>query len=318
MDMQPTAEVSQPAGDFNGRLEAWLQSDDDAPESAPTESDAGDETGESAPDQSLEAESEDARQEEAEQEDEAVLELDGEEVKLPKDVAEKVQTIKKRLEADYTRKTQEAAEMKRNAIGLQQQLQTQAQFQQSHLAELVQFQSVVNQLKQYDNVDWQALADQDIVTFTKHKEIRDQLRYQAQAMQGDLVQKQQESEGMRAQAIQQARKVCIETVQNALPNYDAAMDAKAVSAAERLAKKFRLPFDVNSLSQSIDPMTWIGLTELAKYYELLDKRGEVKKQVADTPKLGVKANVQKPNESRDAKRRALLKAGRIREAAALT
>lgn len=311
MDMQPS-EVS--GGDVHERFDAWLNSDEpatsDEPVNEQTEVEGQSETIEAA--DSVEEQPEADSESEAEV---AKVELDGEEIELPKDVAEKVTTIKKRLEADYTRKTQEAAELKKSAIAMQQQVQVQAQFSQQHMAEVVQYQTIVNQLKQYDGVDWAALAEADIVQFNKHKEIRDQLRYEAQKMGNDLGQKFQQTQEMQTQAINQARKVCIETVQSAIPEYDSAMDQKAVKAAERLAKKFKLPFDANLLSQSTDPMTWIGLTELAKYYDILDKRGEVKKQVADAPKLSVQAKPQKSQTSRDEKRRALLKAGRIREAA---
>jgi hypothetical protein len=315
MDMQPS-EVS--GGDIHERLESWLNS----PEEPATEESADiAETGtqDQAQPETLEAEEPEGQAEAGGETDaeSTVVEVDGEEFDLPKEVAEKVATVKKRMEADYTRKTQEAAELKRSAVAMQQTLQQQATFQQQNMADLVEYKTVVNQLKEYDKVDWAALAETDIIAFNKHREVRDQLRYQAQQMGDEFGQKFQHTQAQQVQAINQARKSCIETVQNAIPEYDSALDQKAVKAAERLAKKFKLPFDATVLSQSTDPLTWIGLTELAKYYDILDKSGNVKKQVAEAPKLSVKAKPQTQQSNRESKRRELLKAGRIREAAAL-
>lgn len=317
-EMQPqTEEVSESTMDE--RLEAWLQSDDDEAEESEGEvtseqAEAEPEVEESEEDQPDEEEAEDSEDETE------TLTIDGEEVTLPKEVAEKVTKVQKRLEADYTRKTQEAAEMRKSAEQLKQTVEKDAAFYQQNIDLLAEGKSIDAQLKEYESVDWAALAETDIGAYSKHKEIRDGLREQQQKVWQEFNNRktflqQQETEQQKQQYAH-----TVDVVKRAIPDYFEKYDTKVVSVAESLATKYGMTIDKAQLQQmSRDPLVVLGLVELAKYYDLIAKRPESAKKVAEAPKpakLAVKP--QKSSvQSREQKIKSLLAAGRIREAAAL-
>lgn len=317
-EMQPqTEEVSESTMDE--RLEAWLQSDDD--EAEEPEGEVASEQAEAEPEveESDEDQPDDEEAEDSEDETET-LTIDGEEVTLPKEVAEKVTKAQKRLEADYTRKTQEAAEMRKSAEQLKQTVEQDAAFYQQNIDLLAEGKSIDAQLKEYESVDWAALAETDIGAYSKHKEIRDGLRERQQNVWQEFNNRktflqQQETERQKQQYAQ-----TVDVVKRAIPDYFEKYDTKVVSVAESLATKYGMTIDKAQLQQmSRDPLVVLGLVELAKYYDLIAKRPESVKKVADAPKpakLAVKP--QKSSvQSREQKIKSLLAAGRIREAAAL-
>ncbi len=312
-EMQPVQEVS---ADIHERFDNWLSADE------PTEEAEGDD--EQTEIEAKETESEND-QPEAEDEDEdsgddlEVLTIDGEEIALPKEVAEKVTKIQKRLEADYTRKTQEAAEMRKSAEQLQQRVQQDASFNQQNTDLLVEWKSLDMQIKEYDGVDWAALAEQDIGTYSKHKELRDSLRLRQQQVGQEFGNRQQFIESQKAEEHKKQLEYTIATVRKAIPTYDKATDDKAVQTAVKLGEKYGIKVDPQLLSQTRDPLVWIGLVELSKYMDIVDKRPTTNKQVTSAPKTTKSvANTQKPSQqSRDQKIQKLLSQGRIREAALL-
>lgn len=317
MDMPP----SEVSGDIHERFDAWLHSD----EGTTSENEALEETQEGTDEPAeviaSEADSEPeqaAEESEAEDSETETLEIDGEKVELPKDVAEKVTTIKKRLEADYTRKTQEAADMKRQAIEYAQQTQAQEAFQRENFAKLAEWHNANSQLAEYDKIDWQALAQGDYATYQQYRAMRDAARDKVDVLSRELTAKQTENAQRFAQAEHQQRQACINAVRTAIPQYDEAMDKKSVETAQALCKKFKLPFDGAALARSTDPLVWVGLTELSKYYDLLAKRPEVTKKVAAAaPTMGKPTAAPPKQNNREQQIRKLLKQGRIREAAQL-
>lgn len=110
----------------------------------------------------LDAEGEDA---------EVEREWNGKKYLIPKAVAEVADRIeeleqrRKSMEGDYTRKTQEAAEVARatqaQIAKAQQELQLQAQVQRENLAMYARAQAMDEQIAQYRQANWQQLAQAD-------------------------------------------------------------------------------------------------------------------------------------------------------------
>lgn len=314
-EMQPVVkEVSELS--IDDRLEAWLHSDDEVVEGEEVvdseQAEAETAVVESDEDQPTEEEAEDS------EDDNQTLTIDGEEVSLPKDVAEKVTKVQKRLEADYTRKTQEAAEMRKSAEQLKERVEQDATFYQQTTDLLVQGKSIELQLKEYENVDWPALAEQDIGAYSKHKEIRDGLRVQLQVVGQEFSQRQAAITEQQATEENQRHARTVETVTKAIPDYFEKYDKKVIGVAEALATKYGLKIDQDQLKKlSRDPFVVLGLVEISKYHDLLAKRPESVKKVAAVPaKVGAKPQ-KSSTQSRDIKIKSLLAAGRIREAAEL-
>ena len=137
-------------------------------------------------------------------------EVDGVKLRGKKEALEKLKA-ERLMQADYTRKTQEVAEQRRNFDAEREQFQKAAQTHQQYLREIGQLAGIDERLAQFAQVNWQALTDQDPVQALKlHTEFT-----QLQAHKGQLVnaltQKQQaaqqEQQRSTAKQLMEARQV---------------------------------------------------------------------------------------------------------------
>lgn len=284
------------------------------------ESEEVEEVAEAEDEPSAEPESEpeqgEPEEEEAEDSTGEKLVIDGEEFEVPQElrpVAEKLKGLEKSLRADHTRKTQEAAEVRKAAQNFYQQTQQQAQFQQQNIDLLAAMHAAQNELAGYEGVDWATLAETDIAAYSKHKEIRDGLREKAYRINTELAQRQQAMAQQEQDAIQQKRVQTIETVRRAIPTYDEATDQKAVRAAVKLGEKYGIKVDGEYLRSVLDPLVWIGLVELSKYQDLQSRKPEISKKVAEAPRMKPVAPAAKPRTQEAAKR--LKQTGRVEDLA---
>lgn len=126
------------------------------------------------------------------------IEHDGIKAKVPKELKDAF--LRQR---DYTQKTQEVAEMRREAETRQQTLQQQATFQQQNIQEIAQLHAVQGRI-QYINQNLPAIAAQDPVQAQRlHIELT-QLQANAGQLVGSLTQKQQQMQ--LAQQAQDAKR----------------------------------------------------------------------------------------------------------------
>lgn len=241
------------------------------------------------PESSEEAEQAESEEEEGEESDSGEkLVIDGEEFEVPAELAPlaaKLKGLESSLRADHTRKTQEAAEIRKAATNFYQHTQQQAAFQTENIGYLANLTATQDELKQYDNVDWATLAETDIVAYSKHKEIRDGLREKAYRINTELAQRQAFQAQQDEQSRSQKWQATVDTVKRAIPSYDQATDAKAVKAAQALGEKYGIKVDGEQLRQMLDPLVWLGLVELSKYQDLQAKRPEISKRVAEAPRM---------------------------------
>lgn len=96
------------------------------------------------------------------------------------------------MNADYTRKTQEVAEQRRALETQQQQLVQQAQTQQELLQDAAKVVALDDQIKQFEQVDWTALNQQDPVKAQQLWMTFSQLKDTRAAALGQLQQKEQQ------------------------------------------------------------------------------------------------------------------------------
>lgn len=301
------SEIDQDGISINDLADSLGDSDSEFDEATePAEEETGDESTE----EPEEGESEEEEDAESETGDKFVI--DGEEFEVPKElapVAEKLKRYEESVRADYTRKTQEAAEVRKNAEYLQHRVQQEAEFNQQNTDLLVEWRSIDAQLKEYENVDWAALAEQDIGSYSRHKELRDSLRLKQQQLGADYMQRYQYAEQQKAAETQQMRDNTVAIVRKAIPSYDKATDQKAVQTAIALGEKYGLKVDAEALSRNLDPLIWIGLVELSKYHDLVSKRPEISKRVKEAPPAKLSRPAPKTRHQEAEKR---LKSGRGR------
>ncbi len=114
-----------------------------------------------------------ASQEQAEEDDE--IEVDGKKFVMPKSAAEKLKA-ERLMHADYTRKTQEVAETRKQIEAEREQVKQAAAQQQQFIKEIAKVHAIDDQLEQYKALDWNKLSDEDPVSAQK-------LHFQFQALQ---------------------------------------------------------------------------------------------------------------------------------------
>lgn len=241
------------------------------------------------PESSEEAEQDESDEEEGEESGSGEkLVIDGEEFEVPTELAPlaaKLKGLESSLRADHTRKTQEAAEIRKAATTFYQHTQQQAAFQTENIGILANLTAVQDELNQYENVDWATLAETDDDAYLKHKRIRNGLREKAHALNTEFAQRQAFQHQQDEQARSQKWQATVDTVKRAIPSYDQATDAKAVKAAQALGEKYGIKVDGEQLRQMLDPLVWLGLVELSKYQDLQAKRPEISKRVAEAPRM---------------------------------
>lgn len=239
--------------------------------------------------ESDEPEEGESEEEEGEESDGEKLVIDGEEFVVPKELAplaEKLKGLENSLRADHTRKTQEAAEIRKAATQFHEQTQQVAAFQTENIGYLAQLQSLQSDLQAYENVDWAALAEQDIAAYSKHKEIRDGLREKAHQINSELENRQRFMAEKEQQEAKENHAKTVEAVKRAVPEYFEKYDNRVVKTVENLATKYGFTVDHAQLKRlSLDPLVVLGLVELSKYQDLVAKRPEVSKRIAAAPKM---------------------------------
>lgn len=94
--------------------------------------------------------------------DDEEIDYDGEKFKVPAKLKEAFLR-----QQDYTKKTQEVAEQRKAVEAHYQEVQRQAQVQQQNFADYAKAYNLDNQLKQYAQLDWNALMDADPVQAMK-------------------------------------------------------------------------------------------------------------------------------------------------------
>lgn len=126
----------------------------------------------------------DGEAEQAPDDPEEEVEIGDKKIALPKSMAEKLKS-ERMMHADYTQKTQAAAEERRQIEAQREQVQRAAQEQQTYIQEIAKVVAINDQLAEYQKVNWDALIETDPV----------------RAMQ--LQQQQKTLESQRAMALQE-------------------------------------------------------------------------------------------------------------------
>jgi hypothetical protein len=144
---------------------------------------------------------------EAPPEEEEELDIDGNPLRLPKTIAEKLKA-RMMMQADYTQKTQTLAEQRRELEAQRQATEWEAQTRQQLFREEADLMAVSQRLEQFQNVNWQALAQQDVqqyaaaqAEYTQLKDIHDRLSGHVEGRRAELAAQREQT---TATALQRA------------------------------------------------------------------------------------------------------------------
>jgi hypothetical protein len=239
----------------------------------------------------VEEEVEDSEDEEPEADDE-IEEEDSEEEQPVKSIKIKVngEEIEKPLDEivalaqqglDYTQKTQQVAEQRKELEALQEQiiaqemqLQQGAQLSGELVEDVAKITSLDQQLAQYQNVDWQRLSDSNVVEAQK-------LFFQYNQLQQERSNVVSQFEAKRQQALSKQQQIITEKVQKGreqlakeIPNWSPETTQEIVSVGKDYG------FTDNELNAIIDPRHVRVLHDAMQWRKLKSKNSVTKKKVA--------------------------------------
>jgi hypothetical protein len=234
------------------------------------------------------------------------VEVAGKKIQVPEELVE----YSKSLQADYTRKTTEVAEQRKQVEQMQMQLQQQAQIQQESLAEYAQLTALDNQIQAFNQVDWNALYDSDPAEFVKLKEARRDLLDNRQALANTIGTKQQQLAAQQREtyikAVEEGQKVLAREIPNWNNELARNLNTLAVD---------KYGFTPEEVAQVIDPRVVKLLHDAYRFQKQQSNRPVAEKKVANLPKVskpGSPSAAKSVATSREAEaRKALKKTGSV-------
>lgn len=216
-------------------------------------------------------------------EDDEELDIDGEPIRVPKTLAEKLKA-RMMMQADYTQKTQALAEQRKALEVERQATQWEAETKQQLFNEEAQLLTVRQRLEQFQGVNWAALAQQDMqqhavmqAEYTQLKDYHDRLSGHVEGRRYELNSK-----------VEHERAISLERAVQHLnsPKPDIGWDGKFDADKRANLTKFgmELGFTNEELSNTSHPLM-IQTLNLARIgYETLRKQNASLKQAAPQAK----------------------------------
>lgn len=231
---------------------------------------------------------------------------DGKQYRVPK-------TLKEGFlrQQDYTRKTQELAELRRQATAAMQAQEAFSQFQQSTADEQRELTRVQADIERYKNLDWSSL---DTDTYIKARHQLDTLKERAGEIQQGLGAKAQQFSNWRQQQARELLQSGENFLRQAIPSWGD--EAKKEVRAQALANGYT----EDELGQVVDPR-FVKLAWKAAQFDKLQSGKSAALQAAQKAPPVVKPGASNQTAVRESKykdaRQRLKKSGDLRDAAAL-
>lgn len=212
-------------------------------------------------------------------------------------------------QADYTRKTQEVADTRKQVEERAQILEQQERLLQANFDKAVELREVQTRLAQYEQVDWQALVDQDPVQATKLNLAYQQLQREAALKQQEFQQVAQQRQQLSAQQLQQTLGEAKKDLMARIPDFSADKAAKIKEAGKA--------YGINDaeLENVIDPRYVHVLHDAMQWRALQAQKPKAMQKVAEAPKV-IKPQAQQPKpRTNQAAADRLAKHGRVEDLA---
>lgn len=219
---------------------------------------------------------------EAPEEDEE-LDIDGEPIKVPKTLAEKLKA-RMMMQADYTQKTQALAEQRKALEGERQAAAWEAESKQQLFNEEAQLYTVRQRLDQFQGINWAALAQQDMQQHAVMQAEYTQLRDYENRLSNHVEGRRYELNSHREQATAIALERAVQHLNT--PKADIGWDGKFDADKRASLTKFGmdLGFTNEELSNTSHPLM-IQTLNLARIgYETLRKQNAALKKPAPDAK----------------------------------
>ncbi len=263
------------------------------------------EEGEEAVAEALPEEEEQA--EATEEDDGELVEIEGKAYRVPKELKGMVLMHK-----DYTQKTQEVADLRRDVEGRAQALQQREQVLGASFEKAVEFRQVQDRLAQFEALDWNALVDADPAQAQKLTIAYQQLQREAQTKLTELQQTQAQAQHLTENQRQQMLAEAEKDLHARLPGF-------GPQTAQQIRKTAEEHYGIKGeeLEGLADARYVHVLHDAMKWRELQAKQPQAMRKVAEAaPAIKPQPVQQKPRTNQAAFDR-LKKNGRAEDLAAL-
>jgi hypothetical protein len=213
---------------------------------------------------------------------------------------------------DYTRKTQQIAEVRKQTEG---ELQAVRAEREQYAQLLSALEAQVQQVAQ-PNIDWDRLYNEDPIEWVRQREVMRDNQEKAAAIQSEKQRLNQLSQQEQAQFMQQKLQHEQEALLAAIPDWK---DAKKAQAEKALLLEFgqKIGFTSDELKNVVDHRAVLMLRKAALYDQMMSKRGNIKPVTNNGPrpaKPGAAGRVSNSTEVVRAQQR-VAKTGRVDDAA---
>ena len=246
--------------------------------------------------------------EEEEQPQVFTVKVDGKEVEVTLDELQKGYSRTQ----DYTRKTQQIAEVRKQTEAELQEVRAEREQYAQLLGAL---QAQVQQAAQ-PQVDWDRLYQEDPIEWVRQRELVRENQEKAAAIQSEQQRLAQLSQQEQAQQRQMLLAQEQEALVAAIPEWK---DAKKAQAEKAMLVQFgqKIGFTPDDLKNVVDHRAVVMLRKAALYDQMMSKRGQIKPVTNNGPrpaKPGAAGRVSSNTEAMRAQQR-LAKTGRVDDAA---
>lgn len=236
------------------------------------------------------------------------VKVDGKEVEVTLDELQKGYSRTQ----DYTRKTQQIAEVRK---ATEAELQAVRAEREQYAQLLSALESQVQQVAQ-PNIDWDRLYQEDPIEWVRQREVMRDNQEKAAAIQSEKQRLSQLSQQEQAQFMQQKLQHEQEALLAAIPDWK---DAKKAQAEKALLMDFgqKIGFTPDELKNVVDHRAVLMLRKAALYDQMMSKRGNIKPVTNNGPrpaKPGAAGRVSNSTEAVRAQQR-VAKTGRVDDAA---
>lgn len=213
-------------------------------------------------------------------------EVDGVKVVGKKAAIEKLKA-EKLMQADYTRKTQELAEARKDIEFQREAMEYRSKLQESYLSDVAEVKAIDKQLQAYQQINWDALIDADPVQAMKLERQARQLQSQREQAVAQLTQKEQaviaQQQHESAMLLNKGREVLAREI----PGFDATLAAKLKEFGKSRG------YSEKTLDSITDPQVVVDLYRQYKASEV--KKATKPKEVQDKPVTSITARKSGPS-----------------------
>ncbi len=216
-------------------------------------------------------------------EDDEELDIDGEPIRVPKTLAEKLKA-RMMMQADYTQKTQALAEQRKALEVERQATQWEAETKEQLFNEEAQLLTVRQRLEQFQGINWAALAQQDMQQHAVMQAEYTQLRDFHDRLSGHVEGRRNELASHREQSTAIALERAVQHLNTPKPEvgWDGKFDADKRASLTKFGME--LGFTNEELSNTSHPLM-IQTLNLARIgYETLRKQNASLKQAPSQAK----------------------------------